>query len=850
MKKALLIIGGVILFILVAIVTLPYLFRGTIETKIKETINTSINAKVDWKSLDLSLIKNFPNFEVELQQLSVINKAPFEGDTLAYINAFTLVVDIKSVLFGDQIGVIAVVLNQPLVDAKFNKEGKANWDIVIPSTDTIPETPVDTTASAPLKVKLDKIAIENGNIRFSDESMALKTIIGGFNLAMSGNMDADVTEIKFDSSIDGLTVSMDSATYFKNTKIAVSSTLEANLATMVFKFKEGLLTINKLPLTIDGSFGMPAEGGYDLDMQIAALKSDFKTFLGIVPPAYLKDLETIKTTGEMALNVNLKGRYVDENHLPAFDLGLKIINATLQYPDLPKSLKAININLGVANPGTNLDATTVDLSQFHFEMASNPFDLKAKVKTPISNATFDMAAKGVIDLGSLKDVIPMDSFDITGIINADLAVAGDNNMIEKELYDQINAKGDVQLKKFFFKSKDLPQGVTIEQAQLKFTPKELELVSFKSVIGKSDFGLTGKIQNYLGYALKNEVLVGQLNHTSALIDANEFISGEPTTAATPTTPTPADTTASEPIEIPRNIDFTLNSSTKKIYYDKLTIENCAGQITIKDGVAKMNNLKMDMLDGSAILGGIFNTQEPKKPSVNFNVNATNININKAANSFAIVDTLAPIAKNTNGFVSAIFNIDMLLGADLSPIMNTVNGKGNVKSADVTLKGAKFQKNLASMLNDSKYEEMKMQNFNFNFTVTNGNVILEPFKVTSMGKTLTIQGTTSVDQKIDYRINVPVSRKEISKIAGVAGLSMSSDGADIPVDFLIGGQMTNPTFKLDASSYKNQATKEAKEAVKKEATKIIENVVADPTKSKETIEKETKQLKDKFKGLLK
>lgn len=65
----------------------------------------------------------------------------------------------------------------------------------------------------------------------------------------------------------------------------------------------------------------------------------------------------------------------------------------------------------------------------------------------------------------------MDSFDITGIINADLAVAGDNNMIEKELYDQINAKGDVQLKKFFFKRKDLPQGVTIMQAQLKLRQK-------------------------------------------------------------------------------------------------------------------------------------------------------------------------------------------------------------------------------------------------------------------------------------------------------------------------------------------------------------------------------------------
>lgn len=64
-------------------------------------------------------------------------------------------------------------------------------------------------------------------------------------------------------------------------------------------------------------------------------------------------------------------------------LDLKSSKQHYNTPDLPKSLKAININLGVANPEINLDATTVDLSQFHFEMASNPFDLKVKVKTPI-----------------------------------------------------------------------------------------------------------------------------------------------------------------------------------------------------------------------------------------------------------------------------------------------------------------------------------------------------------------------------------------------------------------------------------------------------------------------------------
>lgn len=842
MKKAFLIFGGVLLFLVVALVTLPYVFRGTIEKKIKETINTTINAKVDWKSLDLSLIKNFPNLQVSLEGLSVINKAPFEGDTLVFFNKFSLVVDVKSV-FGDQIKVNAILINKPKIFAKVNKEGKANWDIMIPSTDTVAAKPADANA-APLKVKLSKIVIEEGVIGYNDATMALSTLLNGLNVKMKGDMNASVTELAFDASIDGMTVSMDSTTFFKNTKIAVSSVLAADLDKMVFTFKDGLLTINQLPLTVAGSFGMPAQG-YDVDMKISALKSDFKTFLGIVPAAYLKDLEGVKTSGSMSLDVILKGRYVDTDHLPAFDLGLKVMDASLQYPALPKSLRDINVNLAVANPGTNLDATTVDLKKFHFEMASNPFDLSAQVKTPISNATFNAAAKGVIDLGSLKDVIPLDSFDIKGIINADVSVAGDNNMIEKQLYEQIQAKGDVNLKNFVFKSKDLPQGITIEQAQLKFTPKELELVSFKSVVGKSDFGLTGKIENYLGYALKGGVLKGVLNHSSNLIDANEFLTGAPTTPAAP-----VDTAAMAPVEIPRNIDFTMNSSTNKILYDKLTITDCKGQIIIRDGIATMNGLKMNMLDGSLVMNGWFNTQVVEKPAVNVNINASNININKAANSFAIVDSLAPIAKNANGYVAAKFDLNMLMGKDMSPIMTSVNGKGNVQSQSVNLKGTKFQQNLVSMLNDKKYEEMDLQDFNFNFTVKDGNLILEPFKVKTMGKVLTIQGTTSVDQKINYRINLPVSRKEISQVAGVAGFSFSSEGADVPVDFLIGGEMAKPTFKIDMKEYKSQVTNEAKAAVTKEATKVLENVVADPNKSKEALEKGAKDVSKKLKGLFK
>ena len=846
MKKAFLIIGGVLVFILLALVILPYLFRGTIETKIKETVNTTINAKVDWKSLDLSLIKNFPNLQVKLDGLNVLNNAPFQGDTLVNFNQLVLVVDVMSVIDGKEIVVKAVIVNQPKIFAKVNKEGKANWDIVIPSADTakVASAAVDSTA-APLKVKLDKISIVDGVVGYNDATMNLTTLLKGFNMNMKGNMHADVTDITFDAAVD-MTVVMDSATYFNNTHFTVSSVLAADLGKMVFTFKNGLLTINKLPLTVEGSFGMPV-AGYDLDMKISALKSDFKTFLGIVPAAYLKDLEKIKTSGDMSLDVIMKGRYVDNDHLPAFSLGLKVTDATLKYPDLPKSLSDINIDLNIANPGTNLDATTVDLKRFHFAMASNPFDFNAKVVTPISNATFKAEVKGIIDLGSLKDVMPMDSFDIAGVINADISVAGDNKMVEQKLYDQIDAKGDVKLKSFTFKSKALPQGVTIEEAQLKFTPKDLQLISFKSVIGKSDFSLTGSIQNYLGYALKNEVLVGVLNHSSTLIDANEFLTGAPTT---PTTTTPVDTSKIEPVVIPRNIDFTLNTSIGKIYYDKLTINDTKGQVIIRDGVAKMNNLKMNMLEGVVVMNGTFNTQNPNKPAVDFGVDATNINIKQASNSFAVVDSLAPIAKQMDGFMAAKFDIDLFMGKDLSPIMKSINGKGTMKSKEVNLKGAKFQKNLVTVLNDSKYEEFKIQDFTLVFTIKDGNVILDPFVAKVFGKNFTISGTTSVEQKIDYKINMPISRAEINKLVGVAGISMSTEGADIPVDLLIGGTMTSPTYKIDTKEYKKQLANQATDAAKKEATKILNDVVADPSKAKETITKSADDAKKLLKGMFK
>src|ERR1043166_7588051 len=103
MKKAFKWILIVVVVLFVVLVSVPFLFKDKIVSKIKEETNKNINAKVDFGDVGLSLIRNFPNLSLSISNLSVINVEPFAGDTLIYAKNISIAVDLMSVVSGDQV---------------------------------------------------------------------------------------------------------------------------------------------------------------------------------------------------------------------------------------------------------------------------------------------------------------------------------------------------------------------------------------------------------------------------------------------------------------------------------------------------------------------------------------------------------------------------------------------------------------------------------------------------------------------------------------------------------------------------------------------------------------------------
>jgi hypothetical protein len=128
---------------------------------------------------------------------------------------------------------------------------------------------------------------------------------------------------------------------------------------------------------------------------------------------------------------------------------------------------------------------------------------------------------------------------LKGLLDADLSFSGSKEAIDKKNYESINANGTANLTKMHYASKEYPEGLQLNTAQLKFSMQKLALSNLSGRFQKTNFSADGSLSNMIGYALHDELLTGSINMTADKINLNEWISTDTvTTSATTNTSNP------------------------------------------------------------------------------------------------------------------------------------------------------------------------------------------------------------------------------------------------------------------------------------------------------------------------
>lgn len=785
MKKGLAIGGIVLLVIIVAMIAIPFLFKDKIKTTVLKVANEQLNAKVDIKDFGLNLFSNFPNATLSLEDATVVGVGDFEKDTLIQAKSGSVTIDLMS-LFGDNYKISKIDLDRATVFAKVLADGRVNYDIMkVDSTATTATEDV----SSPFNLNLKKILLNDCNIIYQNDSTNMKAIITNLNGELSGDFSASETTMKTNFTIGELSFVMDGVPYLSKVKGAAEATLNANLDDMKFTFTESKLSINDLKASIDGSFALVGKDyeGMDFDLKLNAPDTQFKDILSLVPAMYTADFKDVKTSGTASLDAYIKGLMQDETY-PAFDVKIIVNNAMFQYPSLPKSVNDINVNVAINSKGGSLDNTVVDISKFSFNLGGNPFSGGLNIATPMSDANIKAHANGTLDLGMIKEVYPLEKgTELNGKIVADLNVATRMSAIEKEQYENVSASGHLKLNDMVYKATDMPE-VLINDAAMEFTPRYVNLSSLNVKIGKNDISATGRLENFIAYAMKDQTLKGQLNIKSNYLNANDFITEETSGAAA------ADTAsiASEDIIIPKNIDFALNAALNQIVYGKINITNMVGGMSVKGGVLTLNNVSANALGGSCKINGSYSTADPKAPKVDFDLALSKVSFAETFKSVESIQKFAPIFESLIGTYSMNLKFNTSLGQGIMQTLMGLTGSGALQTSDVKVEGIAALTALSSALKTDALKSISPKDLNLPFSINNGQIIAKPFNINiGNGGVMKLEGSTGLDQSINYKGTVTLPK------------SLSNNFIN-NVPITIGGTFTSPKIGVDTKALATEA----------------------------------------------
>src|SRR6185369_14561132 len=370
------------------------------------------------------------------------------------------------------------------------------------------------------------------------------------------------------------------------------------------------------------------------------------------------------------------------------DVAMSLNDGYVKSSKFPLPLQDLKFNSTVKNTSGKMAETFINVNGFSMMMDGEKFTADLKLQN-LDDYTWDLKADGGIDIEKMTKIFPVEGMGLAGKVKANIESKGKYSDVNAKRYDRLATSGSASLKDFKFTSKTLPYAVTVTQANATFNPQKIEMKNTSGTIGKSDFSVDGAVSNYIGYVFGKGTISGNLNFNSTLLDLNEFM--------TDTAPAnKKDTTKLSVIPVPDNIDFILHSDIKTVKMMDYVMTQAVGDVVVKNAIADLRNVKFNLLGGSFVVNGTYNTKDLQHPKYDFGMKIDNMSIQQAANSFSVVKTYAPIAGLANGKFGTDFKISGELGQDMMPKMNTVNGNGLIKIAEASITQSKLVSGVTSL----------------------------------------------------------------------------------------------------------------------------------------------------------
>jgi AsmA protein len=493
---------------------------------------------------------------------------------------------------------------------------------------------------------------------------------------------------------------------------------------------------------------------------------------------------------------NIKGIYNQKDGLfPVTNASINLKNGYIKTNYYPNPITDINIVTVITNQKGTFNDLKVTLKPAAFIFEGQPFFLEADLSN-FEDLSYNIKAKGILDIGKIYSVFSQKGLDINGYIKTDLVLKGKQSDAEKGNYNKLFNKGTLEVKNIHLTTDYLPKQFLIKEGIFKFNQDKMSFNTFLASYGQSDFKMNGYLQNVFNFMTsKTGILRGSFTLNSRYINADEFMSVSKTDK-TVATKTSSETTNKNEIKetgviiIPSNLDLQFQANAQKINFDGLTLNNSKGKLLIKKGKLTMQNTGFNLIGCDVTMDATYQSISPKKAQFDYKIKATDFDVKKAYNEIKIFRAMASSAESAQGIVSLDYCLKGKLNADMSPIYPSLVGGGVLSVKEVQLKGMKMFNAVAKTTNNEAIKNPEISKIDIKSSIKNNIITVERFKFKFAGFRPRIEGTSSLDGKLNIKMRL-----------GLPPLGI------IGVPLMITGNKDNPKIKIGKKSDDLEETKD-------------------------------------------
>lgn len=727
--------------LLIALVASVFLFKDRIIKQFINEANKQLNTPVKIGKIDVSAFQQFPQLSIVLNDVYVEDSHPGQYPLLT-AKKISFQMNPIEVWQGTYVIKGLKVLDSE-TNLKLNSKGETNYNVVKKGGGGQQST---------IGFELKDIELTHTRVHYIDLRLKQDMVFTSEDMAASIASHDDLYDIEADGELTTEKFQIEQNSFLGGKSFLIDSDL-------IYDDIKKSLTIHPSTLTLKNA-SFDVSGDYQwknknlINIQTKGKNTDIQTLISLLPESVSKQLEKYQSKGDVYFNARLKGEMGKKKN-PALSVDFGFTNATLFHPDYKSRIEEASVEGSFASSDMlNPRQATLILKNISGKLNNESFVANFNIHNFIDPEVI-CNFKGKVDAPAALSFYPIENLkDVTGSLLVDIAFEGKIALLKnKATAQRVSTLGTIDLQSISLTYGKEKVPVQRVNGNLQFSNNDLALSNVSGKLGKSDFVLNGFFKNIITFILFDDQPIGiETDLKANFIDLDQLFAitfGNPSEGSN----------QQYTFTISRNISLNFNCDVKSLRYKRFHGRQLKGDLLVKNEMAVSRNFALKTMGGDLQISGIVDAQNHKAIDVVTTARLKSINVDSVFYVFENFNQDFIRDKHLKGQASADVNLEMTLNQHLRLFPETLIADIGATIKNGELNNFEPMKKLNRYLDDEGLSKLRFSDIKNDIHIEKKTIYIPQMTVRSNVTDITISGTHTFDQHIDYRLVTPLRKKK-------------------------------------------------------------------------------------------